>query len=393
MAKGQGGRYNNLKKFDLRTWTMVGVLIVLWLFFTYTTSNGLRNMDRSFISFRNLSNLLRQMAIVAIIGCSMVLVIVTTGIDLSAGSVVGLIGAIAACLQVYFNFSTPMTIIICLLSGIAIYLLQGSLIAYAGIAPFIVTLGGQLSFKGLVLAITKGATIAPLKESLLYFGQGYISKFTSIMIGLFFSALLLANEVTKYKSKKSHGTLNEQASTVFVRWLIMTAGIILTVLAMNNYRGMPVPVLIMFVVAIVLTLLAMNTTFGRSIYAIGGNLDAARFSGIKVKKNLVILYAIHGVMVAIAGLILAARLNAGTVTVANMNLELDAIAAAVIGGTSMSGGIGKVAGALLGALIMASIDNGMSMMNIDAFWQYIVKGIILVAAVWFDIFTRSRKKA
>jgi D-xylose transport system permease protein len=172
----------------------------------------------------------------------------------------------------------------------------------------------------------------------------------------------------------------------------MTVGIIITVLIMNSYRGMPVPVLIMFVIAIILTLVATNTTFGRSIYAIGGNLDAAKFSGIKVKKNLVIMYTIHGVMVAIAGLILAARLNAGTVTVANMNLELDAIAAAVIGGTSMSGGAGKVAGALLGALIMASIDNGMSMMNMDAFWQYIVKGIILVAAVWFDIFTRSRRK-
>jgi D-xylose transport system permease protein len=332
------------------------------------------------------------MAIVAVIGCSMVLIIVTTGIDLAAGSVVGLIGAIAACLQVYFDFSTPATILICLLSGAAIYVLQGSLIAYAGIAPFIVTLGGQLAFKGLVLAITKGATSAPLKESLLYFGQGYISKPISMVIGLFFSVLLLLNEITKYRSKKDHGTITEPVSVVFIRWAIMTIGIIITVLIMNSYRGMPVPVLIMFVVAIMLTLVATNTTFGRSIYAIGGNLDAAKFSGIKVKKNLVIMYTIHGVMVAIAGLILAARLNAGTVTVANMNLELDAIAAAVIGGTSMSGGTGKVAGALLGALIMASIDNGMSMMNMDAFWQYIVKGIILVAAVWFDIFTRSRRK-
>jgi D-xylose transport system permease protein len=161
---------------------------------------------------------------------------------------------------------------------------------------------------------------------------------------------------------------------------------------MNSYRGMPVPVLIMFVLAILLTLVAERTTFGRRIYAIGGNLDAAKYSGIKVPKNLIVVYTIHGVMVAISGLILAARLNAGSVSVTNMGLELDAIAAAVIGGTSMSGGSGKVAGALLGALIMASIDNGMSMMNMEAFWQYIVKGIILVAAVWFDIYTRSRKK-
>jgi D-xylose transport system permease protein len=148
----------------------------------------------------------------------------------------------------------------------------------------------------------------------------------------------------------------------------------------------------MFVLAIVLTIMAERTTFGRSIYAIGGNLEAAKYSGIRVRKNLVFVYTLHGLMVSIAGLILAARLNAGTVTVTNMNLELDAIAAAVIGGTSMTGGAGKVGGALLGAMIMASIDNGMSMMNMDAFWQYIVKGIILVAAVWFDIYTRSRKK-
>jgi D-xylose transport system permease protein len=146
------------------------------------------------------------------------------------------------------------------------------------------------------------------------------------------------------------------------------------------------------VLAILLTILAGRTTFGRSIYAIGGNLEAAKYSGLKVRKNLILVYILHGLMVSIAGLILAARLNAGTVTVTNMNLELDAIAAAVIGGTSMTGGAGKVGGALLGALIMASIDNGMSMMNMDAFWQYIVKGIILVAAVWFDIYTRSRKK-
>jgi D-xylose transport system permease protein len=161
---------------------------------------------------------------------------------------------------------------------------------------------------------------------------------------------------------------------------------------MNNYRGMPVPVLIMFVLVILLTLVAERTTLGRSIYAIGGNLDAARYSGINVKKNLVMVYSIHGFMIGVAGLILAARLNASTTTVANMSLEMDAIAAAVIGGTSMSGGIGKVAGAILGALMMGTIDNGMSLMNLDASWQYIVKGVILVAAVWFDIRTNKKRK-
>jgi D-xylose transport system permease protein len=392
MGKEEKRNHAGMKKIDMRTFTMVAVLIFLWVIFTFLTSDGLQHLDRSFISFRNLSNLLRQMAIVAIIGCSMVLVIVTTGIDLSAGSVVGFIGGVAACLQVYFNVGTPLTIIICLAAGALIYVLQGSLIALAGIAPFIVTLGGQLAFKGLVLGITKGATIAPLKESLLYFGQAYISKPITLLLGIVLAVILLLNEISSRKSKQKHGTLTESLPAMLLRWIVISAGIMVMIFVMNSYRGMPVPVLIMFVLAILLTLVAERTVFGRSVYAIGGNLDAAKYSGIKVKKNLVLVYTIHGIMVAISGLILAARLNAGSVSVTNMSLELDAIAAAVIGGTSMSGGSGKVAGALLGALIMASIDNGMSMMNMEAFWQYIVKGIILVAAVWFDIYTRSRKK-
>jgi D-xylose transport system permease protein len=380
------------KKFDVRTLTMVVVLIVLWLVFTLLTSNGLKNIERSFMSYRNLSNLLRQMAVVGILGSSMVLIIVTGGIDLSAGVVAGFIGCVAAGLQVFFGVDTAPTIAICLVLGALIYVLQGSLIAYLGLAPFIVTLGGQLVFKGLVLSITNSTTIAPLKESLRFFGQAYLSKPLSVFIGIFIFLILLTREISSRKGKIKHGTLVEQKNEMIMRLIILAAGIFLVVFIMNNYRGMPLPVIIMLVVTVVLTILAERTTFGRCIYAIGGNLDAAKYSGIKVNKNLVIIYTIHGVVVSIAGLILAARLNAGTTTVSNMNLELDAIAAAVIGGTSMTGGVGKVAGALLGALIMASIDNGMSMMNMEAFWQYIFKGIILVAAVWFDIYTRNRKK-
>ena len=284
------------------------------------------------------------------------------------------------------------TIIICLVVGVVPYLVQGSLIAHTLVPPFIVTLGGQLVFKGLILALTKGTTIAPLKDSLLYFGQSYFSRFIGILIGVLLSAVVLINEISKRNQKIKHGTLTEKQWVMIARWLVITVGIGIMIFVMDRYRGMPVPVLIMFVVALALNTMAARTTFGRSIYAIGGNLDAAKYAGIKVKKNLAIVYATHGLMVAIAGLILADHLNSGPVTAANMNLELDAIAAAVIGGTSMTGGVGKVVGALLGALIMESINNGMSMMNIDAFWQYILKGIILVSAVWFDSYTRSRKK-
>ncbi|MBR0597100.1 sugar ABC transporter permease [Sinanaerobacter chloroacetimidivorans] len=386
-------RYTVVKKIDIRTFTMFAVLVVLWLFFTYFTSDGFSNLSTSFLSTRNLSNLMRQMTTVGIMGISMVLVIVSGGIDLSAGAVVGFIGCVAAALQVFWGMGTAETILICLIVSVAVYVVQGSLIAYLDLAPFIVTLGGMLVFKGLILVVTEGATIAPLQESLLYFGQAYISKPMSLFIGILLSILLLLNGLQRRASKRRNGTLTESPRDMLIHWALTTAAILIAVLIMNSYRGMPVPVLIMFILVILLTLVAERTTFGRSIYAIGGNLDAARYSGINVKKNLVLVYSIHGLMIGVAGLVLAARLNASTTTVANMSLELDAIAAAVIGGTSMTGGIGKVAGAILGALIMATIDNGMSMMNLDAFWQYIVKGIILVAAVWFDIRTNKKRKS
>ena len=386
-------RNTGVKKIDVRTFTMFAVLVLLWLLFTYFTSQGFSNLETSFLSTRNLSNLMRQMTTVGFMGISMVLVIVSGGIDLSAGAVVGFIGCVAAYLQVYQNMGTAQTIIICLVVSVIIYILQGSLIAYLDLAPFIVTLGGMLIFKGLILIVTRGATIAPLQESLLYFGQAYISKPMSLALGIAFAAILLLNGLQKRASKRRNGSLNEDIKGMLIKWALMTAAIMIAVLIMNNYRGMPVPVLIMFLLVGVLTIIAERTTFGRSIYAIGGNLDAAKYSGINVKKNLVMVYALHGLMIGVAGIVLAARLNASTTTAANMSLELDAIAAAVIGGTSMTGGIGKVAGAILGGLIMATIDNGMSMMNLDASWQYIVKGAILVAAVWFDIRTNKKRKS
>ena len=388
----QKKKFSASKGSSFRTLAMVAVLVLLWIGFTFLTSDGFKNIGTSFISARNLSNLLRQMAIVGIMASSMVLVIVTGGIDLSAGSVMGFISCLAAALQVYYNFSTPATIIMCILCGCLIYLVQGSIIAYAGVIPFIVTLGGQLIFKGLILAITKGATIAPLKDSLKYFGQAYIPNVAGWILGAILSVMLLFGELQKRKSKSKYQTLNKKMSTMIIRWIIYTAGIFIALIVMNSYRGMPVPVLIMLIFVIILTLISERTIFGRKVYAIGGNLDAAKYSGINVPKTLVFVYVIHGVLISIAGIILAARLDAGT-TSAGRELELDAIAAAVIGGTSMTGGVGRVAGAILGALIMASIDNGMSMMNLDAYWQYIVKGAILVAAVYFDLKTSKKGKA
>lgn len=371
-----------IKKIDIKMVTMVIILAIIWIGFHLLTGG-------SFITERNLSNLTRQMAVVGIMGITMVLIIVSGGIDLSAGSVMGFVGCCAAVLQVKFGMSTGIVIILCLILGSAIGLLEGSLVAYAGMAPFIVTLGGQLAFKGGILAVTGGKTIAPMKESFLFWGGSYCTPLVGWAVAVIAVAVRLFLTFRRRAQQEKYGTEVEPMTHAIIKWAVFSVVLIVAVAVLNSYRGIPVPVMLMLVLTVVFTFIADRTTFGRSIYAIGGNVAAARFAGIDVKKNLAIVYMLNGLMCAIAGMVFTARLNAGT-SQAGLNYELDAIAASVIGGTSMSGGVGRVAGALLGAIIMASIDNGMSMMNLDSFWQYIVKGVILVLAVWFDTQTQKR---
>lgn len=373
----------NKKKiqFNVRTYTMIAALFILWIIFSFTT-------DWAFITPRNLSNLMRQMAIVGIMGIGMVLVIVTGGIDLSAGSVMGFISCIAAALQVWAAWGTAATIIVVLLAGLLIGLLTGVLIAYTGVPAFIITLGGQLIFRGAVLAVTQGTTVAPLEKSFLEIGQANIDPTLGYILAAIAVVALLIKEFSAIKAKRKYG-LEVSVPMSIVRWIIYSVVIIAVIIVVNLYKGLPTPVLLMLILVIIFSFITEKTTFGRKVYALGGNMDAAKYSGIDVKKNITVVYLLNGLLDAIAGIVLAARLNAGTPQ-AGINLELDAIASAVIGGTSMTGGSGKPAGAILGALIMATIDNGMSMMNLDAFWQYIVKGLILVVAVWFDVRTRSR---
>ncbi|MCC8165988.1 MAG: sugar ABC transporter permease, partial [Planctomycetes bacterium] len=339
------------------------------------------------------SNLTRAMAIVGIMGCGMVLVIVTGGIDLSVGTLAGFVGCSAAALQVWAGFGTPATIICCIVIGIIAGLIQGTIIAYVGIAAFIVTLGGQLIFRGGILFITKGMTIAPMQNDFKAIGNAYFSNTWGWIFAIAAVAILLLGELRKRAASRRYNTLDESAGVMVARWGVYSAVILIATIVLNNYRGLPFAVFLMLVLMIIFSLIAERTTFGRKIYAIGGNVAAARYSGIDVKRSLAIVYALNGLLAGVAGIVLTARLNAGPTAAANMNLELDAIAAAVIGGTSMTGGVGKVAGAILGAMIMATIANGMSMMNLMPAWQFFVKGVILVAAVWFDLQTQKKKRA
>jgi D-xylose transport system permease protein len=372
-------------QFNVRTYTMIAALIILWIVFTITTNS-------SFILPRNMSNLVRQMSIVGIMGTGMVLVIVSGGIDLSVGSIMGFLGCAAAALQVWAGWNTFETILVVVIGGAIIGYLQGILVAHTGVPPFIITLGGQLIFRGGVLAVTRGTTVAPLQKDFLDIGQSNIDKTLGIAIVVAAILFVIVQDLLEMRSRKRITGNSDSMGKTLIRWVVMAVLLLFSIFYLNAYRGLPTPVLLMVVLVIIFSFIAEKTTFGRRVYAIGGNIDAAKYSGINVKRNITMVYVLNGLMAAIAGVVLAARLNAGTAT-AGINLELDAIAAAVIGGTSMSGGSGKVAGAILGALIMATIDNGMSMMNMEAFWQYIVKGLILIAAVWFDVRTQSKGKS
>lgn len=382
--EAKGGTAVQKRKIDVRTYTMIGALVLIWVLFTILTQG-------KFIGVRNISNLARQMSTVGILGAGMVLVIVTGNIDLSVGSLMGLLGGIAAALMVWQGWGTIETILVVMALGIFASAIQGAIIAYTSVPAFIVTLGGLLVFRGILLGIGKGITIAPLNEDYQMLGQEYLLPVLGWILAGFAIVVVVISFISNRKSRIRYNFEVQSISSMVLKIIGFSALIIVFVLVMNLYKGIPIPVLIMAVVVIIYTFVAQKTTFGRSIYAIGGNLEAAKFSGINVKQKILTVFMMNGVVCAIAGVVYSARINAG-IPAAGQSMELDAIAAAIIGGTSMTGGSGKVAGAILGALFMATLDNGMSLLNLEAFWQNIVKGVILVVAVWFDVYTKEKGK-
>ncbi|MCM3006457.1 sugar ABC transporter permease [Priestia koreensis] len=370
-------------QFDMRAYSMIGALIVIWVFFAI--------MNETFLTPRNLSNLFLQMSVTSVLAIGMVLVIVSGQIDLSIGSLVGLTGGIAAILNVWFHWSAVPVIIATIVLGALIGLWQGWWVAYRAVPAFIVTLGGMLIFRGILTGITDSQTVAPLTVDFKAIGQGYILPWFGYMmaaVGVLIMAFLTIRQRqarVKYGFEVAGMGLT---SAKLIGYAVLIMGF---AYVMNQYQGIPIPIIIVIVLALVFTFIAKNTVFGRQVYAIGGNTEAAVLSGINSKKRILFVFVLCNTLAAVAGLILTARVNAATVGAGNM-YELDAIAACVIGGTSLMGGIGTIPGALIGGLVMASLDNGMSIMNIDSFWQLIVKGSILIIAVWFDIYSRSQKK-
>ncbi|OOM73945.1 sugar ABC transporter permease [Clostridium sp. BL-8] len=369
--------------FKSKMTTILIATVAIWLLFTVLTGGN-------FLSTRNLSNLIRQMSITGVLAIGMVFVIILGEIDLSVGSTLGLLGGIAAILNVWLGFSAVPTIVITLILGIIIGAWNGYWIAFRNVPSFIVTLAGMLIFRGVLIGVTNGNTVAPLTNDFKVIGQGYLPTVLGYLLVVLAVAgaayLVLNNRKNKIKYNIAVKPMT------FDVLIIVAIGVVslVLVLILNDYQGFPIPAFIMLVLALILSFIGTKTIFGRRVYGIGGNRDAARLSGINVKKHIIVVYSMVGLLAAIAGILLTARLNAGSVA-AGQNAELDAIASCVIGGASLSGGSGSVAGALIGALVMASVDNGMSMMNTPTFWQYIVKGLILLLAVWIDISSKNKK--
>ncbi len=315
----------------------------------------------------------------------MVFVIISAEIDLSVGSMMGLLGGAAAIFDVWLGWPLPLTIVVTLVLGLLLGTWNGWWVAYRKVPSFIVTLAGMLVFRGILVGITDGTTVAPTTPAMSQIGQSYLPggvDFAGLALFILWQwRLRLRRQQLGLSQPAASGTVARQAITAV---LVLGA-----IWLLNDYRGVPTPVLLLALLLLGGMFMATRTAFGRRIYAIGANIDAARLSGINVARTKLAVFAINGVMVAIAGLILSSRLGAGSPSAGNI-AELDAIAACVIGGTSLAGGVGSVAGAVMGAFIMASLDNGMSMIDVPTFWQYIVKGAILLLAVWMDTATRRR---
>lgn len=371
-----------LKSLNLQVFVMLAAIVMIMLFFTFAT-------EGAYLSARNISNLLRQTAITGILAVGMVFVIVSAEIDLSVGSMMGLLGGAAAIFDVWLGWPLPLTIVVTLLAGVLLGAWNGWWVAYRKVPSFIVTLAGMLAFRGVLIGITNGTTVAPTSDAMSLMGQSYLPGGLGFGIGAVGLMLFVAWQWRRRARRAQMGLPVASASGDVTRQSIMAIIVLGAVYLLNDYRGVPTPVLILTALMLAGMFMATRTAFGRRIYAIGGNIDAARLSGVNVERTKMAVFAINGLMVAIAGLILSSRLGAGSPSAGNI-AELDAIAACVIGGTSLAGGIGSVAGAVMGAFIMASLDNGMSMLDVPTFWQYIVKGAILLLAVWMDSATKRR---
>ncbi len=378
---------------NIQTYAIILALIVIWVFFAVLT-------EGRYLNSQNFSNLFRQMTVVSFLAIGMVLVIVTGNIDLSVGKAAGLVSVVAAYLQFYTwheyipdqpLLAAVLSVIIGLIVGTLIFgVLQGYLIAYLGIPSFIVTLAGLFLGRGGILLVTQGKTIAANQPYFSEIAQGHLSPVAGWIIAAIVVVFLFVNMFRTRQRKQQYGFQVsplplDMGMTIFFSILVL--GFVFIV---NKYQGLQVPVLLLAVAALIMVYVSDNTRFGKYAYAIGGNREAARLSGINIRQSIFSVMVLMGFLSSVGGIVLASYVGYGTIA-AGEGYELDAIAAAILGGTSTLGGEGTVLGALIGALIMTSLVTGLQMMNVPSAYQYLVRGVVLVLAVYADVVLKKSR--
>lgn len=372
----------------VRSYSMVIVLVLIALLFHFWTKGLI-------FTPMNLTNLILQNSYVVILILGMLPCILTGNIDLSVGSVLAFIGAIAAILQVKMGVGFLPTLLISIVIGILIGMWNGMWIAYFDIPAFIVTLSGELVFRGLTQVILDGASIGPFSKTFRAIAASFLPAPGSIFVFTMVLAIIacvifIFLSVKGRADQKAHGVPLGPVGGFAARIVIITAAILFLSFEMATYQGYPTVLVLMLVLSILYTFLTSRTIIGRSLYAVGGNRKAARLSGIKDRKTLFLAYSNMGLMSAVAGLVYAARLNAATPK-AGTGFELDAIAACYVGGASVSGGAGTIPKALIGCFVISILNNGMSMMGVSADWQQTVKGFVILFAVASDLLPKRKK--
>jgi putative multiple sugar transport system permease protein len=381
-------------KANIRDYALLLSLLAIMVFFQFTTNGTLFKPV-------NMTNLILQNSYIVIMALGMLLVIVAGHIDLSVGSVSGFVGAVAAVLMVTYKVDVFTSSLICLALGAVIGGAQGYFIAFYKIPAFIVTLAGMLIFKGLALAVLGGASVGPFPKSFQLLSSGFVPdvlngtlagqpfNFLAMAIGLATTALIVYFNVRERRNQLQHGLAEEPQLIFYGRNVLIAVAFIGFAFLMARYKGLPNVLVVMFALIALFVFLTTSTTFGRRIYALGGNEKATKLSGINTERLTFLTFAIMGVLAALAGLIFAARLNVATPK-AGLGFELDVIAACFIGGAATTGGVGKVIGAVIGAFIMGVMNNGMSIMGIGIDWQQVIKGVVLMLAVFLDVYYKNK---
>ena len=382
--------FRQLLKENLRNYSMFIMLALIFIVFAVLT-HGIN------FSARNIANLFMQNSYILILASGMVLVIILGNIDLSVGSVAAFTGAIAA--MIYnTGLNLPLTVLLTMLVGVGIGAFQGFWVAFMKIPAFIVTLAGMLLFRGLTYVITNVTPISLRDEGFRQITSGFLSAehltvggmhYLAWIFGAVLALIYIFSSIHKRANKRRKGFELIPIYAFILQNLLIVALIALLSWKFSAFRGVPIVVLVLGVVVFILTFVANRTVLGRYIYAVGGNARSAKLSGINSEMVVFVVHLIMGALSGLAGLVFTGYMNSALPQAGNL-FELDAIAACYIGGASASGGIGTIIGAIVGGLVMGTINNGMSLMNIGADWQYVVKSLVLLFAVFYDIYTRRK---